>query len=386
MKNLWINIKASHVNKAIEEFNASDEKYPKARNTFLIYDDRKYPAKHIRSLSYKIANKKEIGKQEFSGGQETVDFFINLGFDVEYKGKIISTNSKKKMLRLNRKPKQVVKKHKIVRLVITKEQCVNEYGDCSFEELEKLLERFVNKFHNKYKFDFLVTPGGFVNFEFPKKMQIQLNIENAENNKIEFLKKSAEKDIAWFFKNISKKTLKKLRQTVKYFTIGIDGFNDFNQLVELVAIYDFDNDRIINWTGKFYPTEGQRKNLIKVNDLSSHFIELNHDKILILGCHDLSVYNPRGQATAKPNGWKSQKSKEFRKLCKEFKPNIVIQHPHLTDTPKTWNLSWKGLEKELSSVEHFVSGIKYFNPYGENRDTLKNVLEKTKKGDIIDFK
>ena len=45
----------------------------------------KYPAKHIRGLAYFVANKKEISKSEYSGGQETETFLKKLGFTVQYK-------------------------------------------------------------------------------------------------------------------------------------------------------------------------------------------------------------------------------------------------------------------------------------------------------------
>jgi hypothetical protein len=142
--------------------------------------------------------------------------------------------------------------------------------------------------------------------------------------------------------------------------------------------------KVIRWTGKFYPTEWQKSNLVKINDLGSHFIELNHQKIMILGCHDLNAYNTRGQAVANPKGWKKKTSKKFRGLSKQFYPDIVLQHPHSTDSPRIWRLAWCELERELPSVKHYASGIMYYEESGE-RGRLVDVLEKTKKGDVIDF-
>ncbi len=95
-----------------------------------------------------------------------------------------------------------------------------------------------------------------------------------------------------------------------------------------------------------------------------------------------------------------------------------MQHPHTTDTPNIWNLAWKTVEKEFPYVKHYASGIKYYNEYrygldkeadyehrklkrcwscmckgikyqdkniGHSRGELNKVLEKTKKGDVIDF-
>lgn len=96
MKNLWNNVKREHVIKAIQKFGKLSPDYPKPRNTFLVYNDKIYPAKHIRGLAFEIANDKEIKKSEYSGGQETVNFFRKLGFEVEYKRTRIKEASSKK--------------------------------------------------------------------------------------------------------------------------------------------------------------------------------------------------------------------------------------------------------------------------------------------------
>jgi len=47
-------------------------------------------------------------------------------------------------------------------------------------------------------------------------------------------------------------------------------------------------------------------------------------------------------------------------------------------------LGWKTLEKELPSVKNFASGICYYKE-PKPRGSLEQVLEKTKKGDVVDF-
>lgn len=90
MNNKWKSITKNDVLKAIELFLNSDVKYPEPRSTFLIFGGKKLPAKHIRGMAYKIANNFEISKEDYSGGEETVRFFNNLGFEVEHKGIIKS--------------------------------------------------------------------------------------------------------------------------------------------------------------------------------------------------------------------------------------------------------------------------------------------------------
>lgn len=79
------------------------EKYDKAgveaysRNTFLVYNNKKYPAKHIRAMAYEVAFNESADKSKFTGGKETVNFFEKLGFTVDYKSNGQEKHTKKKM-------------------------------------------------------------------------------------------------------------------------------------------------------------------------------------------------------------------------------------------------------------------------------------------------
>lgn len=383
MKKSWNNITAIDVKKAIELFDKKNENYPEPRNTFLIYNDKKYPAKHIRGLAYLIANKEEISKSEYNGGEETVNFLTKLGFTVQYKNRKISQPIvQKEEIKLDEpsiSDKQVkLVNHKIARLIVI--------GDTSFSALENLIVKFLSTQYGKTHFEFILTPGGFLTFDFPNSLRYDLDIPKAEEQSILQLQKEANNKINEFFSSLPPTTFKKLKETADFFTIGIDGKNPINdQNIELVAIYDLKKEKVVEWTGKFYPIDSQRKILIKINNLDTHFVKLNNQRVLILGCHDLNVYNPRGQAAANPDGWKKQLADKFKALCKKFDPEIILQHPHTTDTPNIWNLAWGAVEKELPNVKHFASGINYSNGNEKPRGELSKVLEKTKKGDVIDF-
>ncbi|TCX56100.1 hypothetical protein C1I38_00860 [Dehalobacter sp. 12DCB1] len=84
MKLNWNGVTRENVIEAIKMFEESAENYPPARNTFLEYNGKRYPAKHIRALSYKSAFGFEAPKSEFTGGAETVRFFEKLEFHVKY--------------------------------------------------------------------------------------------------------------------------------------------------------------------------------------------------------------------------------------------------------------------------------------------------------------
>lgn len=559
MKNLWNNVKREHVISAIQKFEKLNPDYSKPRNTFLVYNSKRYPAKHIRGRAFEIANNKEIKKSEYSGGQETVNFFIKLGFEVEYneykKTPIKEVPAKKEVFRkrlyvvdqknalqtvlqksfgiietekkfewlktpnpeqlpaeyrkivealikyrnqktflkpnyplacdivieqhkiiieydenqhfsqarkitlknypenakvyfpkdywieqcnkINAKDNHPVDrdekrayydavrdieafkhgyklirvkhgdfdwtnenaieylskilttnsgKHKIARIIISGKQYEGD-GDPILAELKNVLVSFVREAYPNMKFEFIVTPGGFLNFEWPSQFAKRIYNDEANSEKnLQIFYNTAELKINEFFNLLDKEKFEKLKETADYFTIGIDSKNPNNaQHIELIAIFDLKRSEVIRWTGKFYPTEGQKRDLIKINDLKTHFIQLNNEKIVILGCHDLNVFNPRGQANANPEGWKRKTADRFKELCREFKPDIILQHPHSTDTPNIWNLAWKTVEKELHCVKHYASGIKYYNDDGHPRGLLNKVLEKTKKGDVIDF-
>ena len=96
MKIDWNVVTREHVLKAIDLFLNEETDFPEAKTTFLIFNDKKLPAKHIRGIAYKIAHGKEISKQDYSGGKETVRFFEKLGFEIYYSGKTVESAGGKK--------------------------------------------------------------------------------------------------------------------------------------------------------------------------------------------------------------------------------------------------------------------------------------------------
>ena len=147
MKKLWDNIIASDVKKAIELFDRTNKIYPEPRNTFLIYNDKKYPAKHIRGLAYFIANKKEILKSEYSGGQETATFFKKLGFTVQYKKDTIKPTGKR-----NTTPK-LIEQTEPRKSITQKLNVVSQKN-----AIQLLLQKHFGHIETEKKFDWLKTP------------------------------------------------------------------------------------------------------------------------------------------------------------------------------------------------------------------------------------
>lgn len=82
----WMDITREDVIKAIQIFLNENPEYPSPKCTFLVYNDKKLPAKHIRGMAYKVAYGEKISKSDFGGGMETVRFFERLGFEMFYSG------------------------------------------------------------------------------------------------------------------------------------------------------------------------------------------------------------------------------------------------------------------------------------------------------------
>jgi hypothetical protein len=152
--------------------------------------------------------------------------------------------------------------------------------------------------------------------------------------------------------------------------------------IELVYLVDV-KKRKLYWSGKSYPTPNQEDYLIRIKDLSKHFFFLEDiGQVMILGCHDLTAFNPRAFNRAK--GWRKILNKQFRQIAKIKRPHVALQHPHTTDSILTWTASWNSLVSEIPSVKVYASAGTYFRQGGQRSD-IEKLLEKTKNIDSIDF-
>jgi len=77
------NITESHIVKAIQRINRHGvPQHREAKDYFLIYARRSYPAKYVVGIANLFANGKELDPESFSGGKETNKFLQSLGFDI----------------------------------------------------------------------------------------------------------------------------------------------------------------------------------------------------------------------------------------------------------------------------------------------------------------
>ncbi len=259
------------------------------------------------------------------------------------------------------------------------------------EDAKRLLEEIYDRWPKNEKVEFLMTCGGFIQFnlstEVTKEKIGEPKYPNAEI--VNFLVSEAEKVV----KSILTTNLRnKLKQITNYITLGVDSYKTKvsttqNYIpeyhIELVFLVDLKHNKIY-WTGKSYPTPNQENKLVRIVDLNKHFFDLDVGRTMILGCHDLTVFNPRSK---KAKGWRKDINESFKRIAQMKRPEIVLQHPHTTVKKKTWLNAWSNLKKILPSVKICASAGMYFEPdrNKEEYDKLEDVLESTKCGNSIDF-
>ena len=256
---------------------------------------------------------------------------------------------------------------------------------------KELLEAVCEKWPKGQKVKFLITCGGFVQFDWPKSIS-RMEVDDNKNPNDEAVNALVAEAENWAKYVLGEGLSDKLRQFTDYVTLGIDSAkqkisttqNYIGQLhVELVFLIDLRNNEFY-WTGKSYPTPAQQNGLVRISKLEKHFFDLDIGNVMILGCHDLAIFNPRSKNA---KYWREQTNRDFKLLATIKKPVCVLHHPHTTVIRKTWLTSWNFLIKKLPSVEHYAGAGRYYEPYRERSkwDTLDNVLNSTKCGRSIDF-
>lgn len=258
-------------------------------------------------------------------------------------------------------------------------------------EARQLLEDIYENWPKSRKVKFIITCGGFIQFNWPGSISPKdIGDNKYPNDKVvDRLVAIAEEHVNSI---LNKDLCRKLSEVTDYITLGIDSFkeeisttqNYINQPhIELVFLKDLRQDKLY-WTGKSYPTPAQENSLVRIANLETHFINLDVGKVMILGCHDLSIFNPRSQNA---KGWRRNVNEDFKKLAKKEKPLYALHHPHTTVKRRTWLNAWSGLRKTLPSVKQYAGAGRYYESNRERSewDTLDKVLKDTKNTATIDF-
>ncbi|MFO0554339.1 MAG: hypothetical protein U0271_38515 [Polyangiaceae bacterium] len=340
----------AHVDAAIVRIN--HEGVPPRREStkfHLLVGGRRYPPKYVLSLAVAEATGRELSPTEFSGGDETNTVLESLGFTV------VSANTR------------VGTTIPIARVVVrgAPPPSPRAAGELLLEAFEKWPVEGTAKF--------TITPGGFVCGNFPSRWSGGLGWHSSEKDLVA-LERAATPVI---HECVNKRVLAAAAVRTRALTIGVD-LSSAAQHAELVAVIDCKSGKIVRWTGKSYPTGDQEGLLVQVADLRSHLLEFAGERVLLLGCHDLNMFSARARANQSPEGFRRQRCDAMARLTARFKPTIVLQHPHSTDTPNIWRMPWACVERDYPTVRAYASGVAYLSTNAKPRRPLHAVLSATR--------
>jgi hypothetical protein len=163
------------------------------------------------------------------------------------------------------------------------------------EVLRKILYQICEIWPQGKEVDCLLTPAGFLYFDCPASfVDIQNNKNPPEPEKaLYLLTKEAEKKCDEL---MDKKLREELLTHTQYITLGIDSecrVGRKKYQIELVGMISLQKNQY-HWAGKSYPHSGGEKKLLlfpsKLHIVDDSFFG---KKVLLLYCHDLTVFNHR---------------------------------------------------------------------------------------------
>lgn len=252
---------------------------------------------------------------------------------------------------------------------------------------QKLLNDVAHQWPAGSRVDCLCTCGAFVAFPWPDAVPVQRDNRFPDDNAIETLKQHAKSAVERLLSNGLRE---KLSTLADYMTVGADTekakiSSTQNYIptphAELVVVVNLKNGEL-NFTGKSYPTTGQETGLLRIQALDSHFIELCGKETMVLGYHDLTIFNPRSDATA--SGWRAEVKEQFKAISNRRKPAQVLHHPHTTVKRMTWQHAWNGLRRDVPSVKRYLGTGCYSYRDRLSRDSLNEVLSSTASDGVTD--
>ena len=253
---------------------------------------------------------------------------------------------------------------------------------------QRLLNEVAQRWPSDSRVDCLCTCGAFVTFPWPDTVPVQIDNRFPDDTAIEILKQHAESAVRRLLSNGLRESLSALAD---YMTVGADTkkakiSSTDNRIpephTELVIVVNLKGGGM-HFTGKSYPTPGQEKGLLRIQALDSHFLELCGKETMVLGCHDLTMFNPRSDAKA--TGWRAKVKKQFKAESNQRRPVQVLHHPHTTVKRMTWQNAWNGLQRDVPSVKRYLgTGCYSYRDTCKERDPLDGVLSSTASDGIMD--
>lgn len=380
-------ITRAHVESALEEIQREGVPAGRGSTRFcLVVGARHYPPKYVVALAAKAKLGRQLRPDEFSGGAQTNGVLAALGLKVvecRCGGAAETRTNGESPKRTERpslptvKPSSGVSTANAEEVTVVRVIAKGRTPERPKAEEKMLLDVFDTRWPQRQHAKFVITPGGFVHGTFPRDWRGRAGWESRPSDAVPLFE-AAEKQVAAV---VTPRVLDAARGKADVLTIGIDLFDDRDPThAELVGVFDVARRKLVGWTGKSYPTGDQQDTLVHVRDLDTHLFEIAGERVLVLGCHDLNMFSPRGHANQSPDGVRRRRCDEMKRKVAQFKPTVVLQHPHSTDTPNIWRLPWLTLAKMAPSVTCWASGIGYYNWNGKPRADLQRVRELTAGG------
>lgn len=271
----------------------------------------------------------------------------------------------------------------VVRIVVNGSSSEGQ-GENLAEARKMLLQAFRSDCWPAGTATFALTPGGFIQAPLPHKYDGRQGWNSSPQDfkkVIPFAQEAVNKVV-------TKEVLKIARRRAEFLTVGVDLNNDGGKLqtdgaqpdthAEVVGVMNTASGEIVHWTGKSYPVEWQKNTLVHEANLESHLFCCGRERVLVLGCHDLNMFSERSYANQDPNGLRRKRCDEMRRLAKAFKPTVILQHAHATDSPNIWSVGWSGACKLLRNGCTYASGISYHRVGKELRKSLYDVRARTR--------
>jgi len=347
----------------------------------LVVDAAHLPPKYVLGLAARTVLGRELRPDEFSGGPQTNSILASLGFSVVACGCGGTARSAPPSGAARKgapvptappvRPVAMPATSPTIARIISRGRTPDDP-----RAVERMLfDAFTVGWPSGVAAKFVLTPGGFVRATLPGTWQGSTGWQSRGSD-LEVLTAHAAKYLRTV---VTDRVLRAATGKVDVLTIGIDLHYEAELThAELVAVYDVARRRIVRWTGKSYPTGKQEQTLVHVVDLDTHLLEIAGERVLVLGCHDLNMFSPRGHANQSPGGLRRQRCDDMRRKVARFRPTTVLQHPHSTDTPNIWRMPWLSLAREVPSIRAWGSGIAYYSWRENNRADLDRVLDLTK--------
>ncbi len=222
---------------------------------------------------------------------------------------------------------------------------------------------------------FLLLPGGYLAARFPRRWRGRVGWNTTAADVAPLFDVAR----ASVHRVLSHRVLRAAEGKVDAVAIGVDAWTSDGPgaRAELVAICELSTGKI-HMSGKSLLRSDQRR-VVRIPTLETHFCRVAGERALLLGCHDLNFFNPRGRGRQRPDGVLAATRKEMDAHVRTFRPTVVLHLPHGTDTPRTWAAGWKSLLDMVPSIKGWASGISYFRVgQGGLRASLDAVVNGTR--------